>query len=137
MEYNETLNERLREILSSHGISIGALTELERRMGINGVTDFDKAKLAAEGTIEMIRLAEGIEGEKALPEEFAHFALEAIGNDNPIVTRLLNLIISKNLTREVIGEEYETYNSLYEGDEVKLAKEAAGKLLAKHLLQSE
>lgn len=31
----------------------------------------------------MIRLADGIKGEKALPEEFAHFALEALGNNNP------------------------------------------------------
>ena len=34
-----------------------------------------------------------------------------------------------------MGEDYDTYNTLYHGDEFKLAKEAAGKLLAKHLLQ--
>ena len=137
LEYNESLNERLRDILSSHGVSIGALTELERRMGINGVTDLDQARTAAEGMVEMIRLADGIKGEKALPEEFAHFALEALGNNNPLVTRLINLIASNNLASEIIGEDYETYSSLYNKDEVKLAKEAAGKLLAKHLLQAE
>lgn len=135
MEYNESLNERLREILLSKGVSIGVLTELERRLGINGVTDFDIARTSAEGTLELIRLAEGIRGEKALPEEFAHFALEALGKDNPLVTRLLNLIISKNLTKEIIGEDYDAYYESYNGDRVKLAKEAAGKLLAKHLLQ--
>lgn len=137
MEYNAKLNERLRGILSAHGVSMGALTELERRQGINGVTDFDQARSAAEGMVELIRLAEGIKGEKALPEEFAHFALEAMGNDNPLTTRLLNLISSNNLASEIIGEDYEIYNELYGGDEVKLAKEAAGKLLAKHLLQAE
>lgn len=137
MEYNAKLNERLRGILSAHGVSIGALTELERRQGINGVTDFDQAKNAAEGIVEMIRLADGMRGERALPEEFAHFALEAMGNDNPLVTRLLNFISSNNLAREIIGDDYEAYSELYEGDEVKLAKEAAGKLLAKHLLQAE
>ena len=137
MEYNESLNERLRDILSSHGISIGALTELERRMGINGVTDFDQAKSAAEGMVELIRLADGIQGEKALPEEFAHFALEAMGNSNPLVNRLINLIASNNLASEIIGEDYETYSELYGQDEARLAKEAAGKLLAKHLLQAE
>lgn len=136
-EYNESLNEKLKTILSSHGISIGALTELERRMGINGVTDFDQARTAAEGMIELIRLAEGIKGEKALPEEFAHFALEALGNDNPLATRLINLIADKNLAREIIGEAYDKYDELYNHDEAKLAKEAAGKLLAKHLLQAE
>lgn len=137
MEYNESLNERLRDILSSHGVSIGALTELERRMGINGVTDFDQAKGAAEGMVELIRLADGIQGEKALPEEFAHFALEAMGNSNPLVNRLINLIASNNLASEIIGEDYETYSELYGQDEARLAKEAAGKLLAKHLLQAE
>lgn len=137
LEYNESLNEKLRDILSSHGVSIGTLTELERRMGVNGVTDLDQAKTAAEGMVELIRLADGVKGEKALPEEFAHFALEALGSDNPLVTRLINLIASNSLSREIIGEDYETYSSLYENDEAKLAKEAAGKLLAKHLLQAE
>lgn len=137
MEYNESLNERLRDILSSHGVTVGSLTELERRMGINGVTDFDQAKTAAEGMVELIRIAEGSRGEKALPEEFAHFALEAMGSDNPLVNRLVNLIVSKNLASEIIGEDYEEYSSLYNNDEIKLAKEAAGKLLAKHLLQEE
>lgn len=137
MEYNAKLNERLRGILASHGVSVGALNELERRQGINGVTDFDQARNAAEGMVELIRLADGIRGEKALPEEFAHFALEAMGNDNPLVTRLLNLISSNGLASEIIGEDYKTYSELYEGDKVKLAKEAAGKLLAKHLLQAE
>lgn len=137
MEYNERLNDRLRDILSAHGVSIGTLTELERRMGINGVTDFDQAKTAAEGIVELIRLADGIRGEKALPEEFAHFAFEALGSDNPLATRLINLIASNNLASEIIGDDYETYDELYNHDEAKLAKEAAGKLLAKHLLQAE
>ena len=136
MEYNENLNNRLRGILESHGIGIGALTDLEKRMGIHGVTDFDVARNAANGLVEMIRLANGIQGERALPEEFAHFAIEAMG-DNPLITRLVNNISSNGLAREIIGEDYDTYDTLYHGDEAKLAKEAAGKLLAKHLLQGE
>lgn len=136
MAYNAALNDRLRDILSANGVTIGALTDLEKRMGINGVTDFDVAKTAAGGLIEMIRLAEGIEGEKALPEEFAHFAIEAMG-ESPLINRLINNLNSNNLVGEILGDEYETYNTLYKGDTAKLAKEAAGKLLAKHLLKSE
>lgn len=136
MEYNENLNNRLRSILEAHGVSVGALTDLEKRMGIHGVTDFDVARNAAEGLVEMIRLANGIQGEKALPEEFAHFAIEAMG-DNPLINRLINNISSNGLAREIIGDDYDTYDTLYHGDEAKLAKEAAGKLLAKHLLQGE
>ena len=136
MEYNENLNNRLRSILESHGIGVGALTDLEKRMGIHGVADFDVARSSANGLVEMIRIANGIQGEKALPEEFAHFAIEAMG-DNPLITRLINNIVSNGLSREIIGEDYDTYDTLYHGDESKLAKEAAGKLLAKHLLLNE
>ena len=136
MIYNKNLNEKLRNILASYGISIGALTELEKRMGINGVTDFDKAKLSAEGLIELIRLAEGEQGEKALPEEFAHFIIEAIG-DNSLLNRLLNLLNTPGVTEEILGSEYDVYKTLYENDSLKLVKEAAGKLLAQHLLKAE
>lgn len=136
MAYNANLNSRLRDILAANGIAIGALTDLEKRMGINGVTDFDVARTAANGMIEMIRLANGIEGEKALPEEFAHFAIEAMG-ESPLINRLINNLSSSGLIGEILGDEYDTYNTLYKGDTVKLAKEAAGKLLAKHLLKSE
>ena len=136
MEYNTALNNRLREILAANGITVGALTDLEKRMGINGVTDFDVARNAATGLIEMIRLANGIEGEKALPEEFAHFAIEAMG-ESPLINRLINNLNSSGLIGEILGDEYDTYNTLYKGDTARLAKEAAGKLLAKHLLKSE
>ena len=136
MAYNANLNSRLRDILAANGIAVGALTDLEKRMRINGVTDFDVARTAANGMIEMIRLANGIEGEKALPEEFAHFAIEAMG-ESPLINRLINNLSSSGLISEILGDEYETYDTLYKGDTVKLAKEAAGKLLAKHLLRSE
>lgn len=136
LEYNHLLNKRLKELLTQAGISIGALTELERRMGIKGVVDFDQAKMAANGLTELIRLAEGERGESALPEEFAHFAIEVL-KSNPLVNRLLNLLDSKNLVEEILGDSYEDYYNLYKGDRAKLAEEAAGKLLAKHFLNSE
>lgn len=136
MEYNENLNRMLKEILTAQGISIGALNDLEQRRGIAGVTDFSQAKDAANGIIELIRLADGIKGEKALPEEFAHFALEAM-QDNPLVKRLVDYIVTNNLASEIIGDDYQVYEQEYQGDANKIAKEAAGKLLAKHLLRQE
>lgn len=136
MVYNTSLNSRLRDILSANGVSIGALTNLEKRMGVNGVTDFNTARTAADGLVEMIRLADGVRGEKALPEEFAHFAIEAMG-DSPLINRLINNLDSSGIVSNILGDEYDTYNDLYNGDSAKLAKEAAGKLLAKHLLEAE
>ena len=97
MQYNHNLNTLLREILKSKGISVGALTELERRRGINGVTDFSQAKDAAKGIVELIRIAEGERGEAVLPEEFAHFVIEAMG-DNPLINRLIKTIVQKRIS---------------------------------------
>lgn len=133
---NRNLNDKLREILSSMGISVGALTELEERLGINGVSEFDTAKVTAEGTIELIRLAKGTRGEQALPEEFSHIILEAL-KDHPLVQRLLKFIEDNNLVTEILKEEFEDYARKYNNDTTKLTKEAAGKLLAKHLLKNE
>lgn len=135
-EANYNLNERLREILTRNGISVGALTELEERLGVNGVTDFEQAKVAAEGLIELIRIAKGERGEQALPEEFAHFVIRAM-RENSLVSRLLNLLDKGNLVERVLGENYSKYVELYNGDKALLAEEAAGKLLAKHLLKAE
>lgn len=136
MEVNELLNNRLMQILEEHGVKVGTLTELEERLGVNGVTDFNVAKRAADGLVEMIRLAAGVKGKQALPEEFAHWVLEALG-EHPLVARLLNMIDSHNMASEIIGEEYERYYDEYDGDIDRLNREAAGKLLAKHLLQGE
>lgn len=129
MEYNKLLNDKLKTILQSKGIEISTITDLEDRLNINGVTDFNTAKATAEGLIKLIRLANNSEGEEALPEEFTHFALEALG-DNPLVSRLITNIINNNLAEQIIGDEYDTYSELYNGNELKLAKEAAGKLVA-------
>lgn len=136
VEYNENLNNKLRELLNKFGIKIGALNALEERLGVNGVMDTDMAQTATDGLIELIRLAKGIKGEQALPEEFAHFVVEAMF-DNPLVQRLYNNIYNQNLTEDILGEEFAKYNELYEGNEVKLVKEAMGKLLAKALLNEQ
>lgn len=136
MAVNHRLNERLREILIGFGIKVGALTSLEERRGISGVADFSQAKDASTGLIELIRIANGVKGEKALPEEFAHFIIEAMG-DHPLINRLINHLVSNNLVASIIGDKYDEYYTQYNGNEAKLAKEAAGKLLAKHLLNNE
>lgn len=130
--YNNELNNQLRDILRSIGIDVGVLTEAEERMLLNGIADFDTAERAANGFITLIRLAKGQRGEQALPEEFSHVALRVLAN-NPLVQRLYNIVKNNGLAREILGEDYEIYNEKYHENTDKLAEEAAGKLLAKHL----
>lgn len=134
MEYNSTLNEKLRDILSRVGVSVSSLNELEDARGISGVTEFARAEDAAEGIITLIRLAKGEKGERALPEEFAHFVIEGL-KDQSLVNRLVSNIEDNGFAREIIGEEYPLYFKEYNGDQHKLAKEAAGKLLSRYMLK--
>lgn len=135
-EYNRKLNNKLTTILENSGVSIGALTTLEKRLGVNGVTDFDIAKTATEGIIELIRLAEGELGQKALPEEFAHFAIQAMGN-LPLVERLSQQILESGKIKEILGDRYEDYVKEYKGNNKLLAEEAIGKLLAEQLFKQQ
>ncbi len=134
-----TLNERLEDILHSHGVGVGVLYSAEARMHLGGVADFDTADVTAAGLVELIRIAEGYEGEQALPEEFAHVALEMLGHDHPLVKRLLNAI---NSSDEALQEAYDGMYSEYvekygDDNKAKLVLEAAGKLVAKHLFREE
>ena len=132
----EELNRELRSILSDFGIEPTLLDEVEAKMGINGVTDFEALKDLTNGLSRLIRIAKGEKGEEALPEEFAHFAIRALGFDHPLVARLLKTLQTEKAQREVLGDEYERYKQLYNNDEL-LAEECAGKLVAKHLIQGK
>lgn len=132
------LNNRLRDLLRKYGVSIGALEEAEARLGAGGVTDFSTATVLAEGMKELIRLSNGIEGEYALPEEFAHVAVEMLGHDHPLVQRLLNILRTNDKAlNEAFGDQLDRYSELYGNDREKLAVEAAGKLIAKQLFQHQ
>lgn len=143
------LNRRLREILASKGVAVGVITEIEERMGLQGIADFDTATVTAQGLVELIRVAEGVGGLEALPEEFAHLALEMLGHDHPLVKRLLAAIdSSEEAMREAFGDMYDRYKEEYgkefdgsaegiQGLKDKLVLEAAGKLVAKKLLYQQ
>lgn len=133
-----TLNGRLREMLRELGVSVGVLDEFETRLALNGVTDFDSAKVTAEGLKELIRIAEGMQGEYALPEEFAHLAIAILGQENPLVRRLLDSLDSNEAAlREAFGDQYDDYMDAYGGDRERMVLEAAGKLVAKQMLYEQ
>ena len=131
-----SLYNKMKTLLNSWGVSIGALNELEERL-YNGTTDFTVNTRTAEGLVELIRLAKGIRGDKALPEEFAHFVVRAMEN-NALMKRTLKLIKDKNLARGILGDNlYNKYALKYNNDADLIAEEAAGKLFAIHFLRNE
>lgn len=136
------LNERLMQILGDLGINI---TMLEGEEMVNGYVDFSKASSIADGFAGLINLANGMEGELALPEEVAHLLI-GMFRDTPLVQRSLNqLMRNPSLAEEVLGDEYQEYVRVYGenpnydtmGNEIPLeeavAEEALGKILQEKL----
>lgn len=104
---SQQLNNRLADILSPLGITIGMLTQEETDAGRVGVTDFSKARRIATDTISMIRVANNMEGAGALSEEFSHLIIGAL-RDRPLVARAINILSSdETALREILGDEYE------------------------------
>lgn len=129
LEASNTLNQQLIQLLSN--IGVGVDTNYQSSVA-HGVFDPTNAYTTAEGLKVLIRIANNELGQEALPEEVAHFVVEALGNE-PLVRRLLTLLTKDGVVEEILGDSFNTYNSLYKGDQTKLVKEAAGKLLAQHL----
>jgi len=75
----------LRALGKQYGISDGFLSEIEERMGINGVMDTLTAKKTVDGLLETIRVSRDERGQKAIPEEFAHAFIELLGDNHPVV----------------------------------------------------
>lgn len=134
------LNRRLREILRQKGIAVGTLSSAEELLSLNGITDFDTPKVLANGLIELVRLSNGINSQYALPEEFAHIAIEMAGHDQPLIRRLIEALKGNDaaLASAFDGGLDAYINDMGENaTREALAVEAAGKLVAKHLFQQQ
>ncbi len=109
-------NNRLEKILTNDlNVSIEFLNDFKSKYGVdaNGVADIAK-KLIEVNNMEY------------LPEEAAHMIFEMI-KDSKLQEGLLNLARQSEEYKQVWKDYGETYNN----DELRIAKETAGKLLAK------
>lgn len=134
------LNERLASILVNQGITIGNLTEAEVKAGRVGVTDLNVANRIANNMVQLIRVANNMEGYGAISEEFSHLLIESM-RKSPLVQRAISKLGDEKVAKAIIGED--EYNNLREfyGDRPDiqeiLAEEALGQLLEKNLLDTE
>lgn len=126
---NLSLNNKIRGILANSGVTISALNTLQDSLRSSGVVDYENATVTTEGLINLIRLAEGIRGERALPEEFAHFAFDMMQGD-PLYDRLMLLLDNDELIAKILGDSYEKYSAFYSNDRDRLKREAAGHLIS-------
>lgn len=128
-----TLNRRIAEILSPAGITVGTLSEWESGLGRVGVTDFNRAKEAANGLASIISVANNLEGSKALSEEFAHFII-GVYRDNPVIARSLAALQDPDMLKYVLGDMYQEVDEYYDGNLAMMAEEALGQIFRDTLL---
>ena len=128
------LYTKVSNILERWGIKVDALNDAEERL-TDGLVDFSSIEKATDGFYHIIRIAKGIKGEEALPEELGHVIVRAM-EDTPLMQRTLNLLKNnEELIQEILGDNYEKYSEEYANDLDLLAEETAGKLVAIHFLQ--
>lgn len=142
-QYGATrLNQALEEMFEDVGVTVDLLEANEQ---VNGRVDFSKASSIADGFKGLISIANGMEGELALSEEFSHLLI-GMFRDEPLIQRSLSTLINNDaLVREVLGDEYDNNKDFYTenpnydafGNEMSieetLAEEALGKVLQEKL----
>lgn len=132
-----TLNRQLENMFKDAGVTIGHLTAAEMKAGRIGITDFSAAKDIANGFATMIRVANNMEGEVALTEEFAHMII-GINREAPLVERGINILANnEEALRNILGDTYDDTVEYYNGDMDLVAEEVMGHLLRDNLKEDK
>lgn len=118
--------QSLIDVLTPFGITVESINDLQERTGYDAVG-------VANMINKTILISRGRMDKTTLPEEASHFFIELIGDNNPLVQRMLMLAEESDLYNEV----FEEYNEMYGGNKDRIVKEVAGKLLADALLREE
>ena len=120
---NQTLQNRLINVLAQHGVAVDFLQEGNSRYSTaNAVQN-------ADGLYHLIQVVNGEHVTEELAEEAGHFAVAALG-DSPLVQRLMSLL-TPEVQREALGEDY---NTKYLGRDSR--REVAGDLVGRALAGS-
>jgi hypothetical protein len=125
---DEHIDTKMKSWLGSMGISFENVEEITDRQG-NPIDAIAKADML----MKAVQVVEGKADITTLPEETAHFLVELLGDDNPLLKGMMNAVEGTDVHKDVISE----YSDIYNGDETKLLKEAVGKMIAKTVVRKE
>ena len=128
LKFKSALNKKLLGVLNSLGFDV-SFSEDEK---LNGVFNPLNAVANGDNLKSIIQVAKGERGEEAFPEEFSHVIIEGLKNTT-LGQRVIGLFNSADAVKEVLGEEFEAYNSEYGGNLEYLKREAAAKVLAEYI----
>lgn len=126
--FNSSLNKKLRNIMRNLGFDVSVSSGMRYAGMFNPLSAMD----TADKFKKVIYIKEGKLGEEAFPEEFAHWAIAGLANDE-VIKRALHSLENMEVVKTVLGDKYNSYSVLYKGDEEQLRLEALGHMLAAHI----
>ena len=125
-----SVNEAIIRLLNNWGFAVDVNSNYSREHGL--FNPFKGTKKTEDGLTIAIQIANNKLGEKSLPEEMAHFIVEA-SQQTDLGLRLMNLLKKEGIVEAILGEEFTDYKNYYKNSEELLRKEAAGQLLYSYL----
>ena len=128
----KTINDRLTSYMESLGFGVSEVKDLDSAGKFSPLNAVENGN----NLINIIQISQGVVGQEALPEEFSHFIVEGFSN-NPLLKRLNRLLDNEEIIKAALGEEYDRYNELYNGNKELLKKEVAAKLIAQNIVDRE
>jgi hypothetical protein len=132
-EVANELNQKVMNFLDKIGVSVSKVDQIRTPEGkpIN-------ARAKADMLNRIIEVVEGRSDMSTLPEEAAHFFVEMLDENSPLINQMMEKITGYEIYRQTV----ETYKNRPEyrlpGGGInfpKLKKEAIGKLIAQHVIR--
>lgn len=125
---DKKLEDKLVTFLNKYGISVEFVNSLKER-GFNAVAISDIVN-------KLVLISKNEAGADTLPEEAAHFAVELLGMNNPLVKRMMDIIEGTEVYQKVLDEYSTDPDYLVDGklNTEKLKKEAIGKAIGDSIL---
>lgn len=116
------LEETLQRWFNVAGVQYNPVEDLE----VNGKKVIARADIL-KGILEVV---EGRRDASTLAEEAAHFLVEMLPENHPVLLTMMNSVSGTKMYQKVVDE----YGAIYNYDSIRLRKEAVGKLIAQEVL---
>ena len=124
----QNLNNTLVSLLEGTGITLGQLNAIETAAGRVGETNFAHLQNTAKELLDVVRVANNMEGHYAISEEVSHLLI-GLFRDHPLIQRGIGTLSKEANARKILGDEYEAVADYQNGNETLIAEEALGKML--------
>lgn len=133
------LNDKLLDIFQPLGLNVNDLSEAED--GYSGIVDFENARKIAGEFVNLIKVANNMQGQMDMSEEFSHLIVRML-RDEPLMQRTINALAgNESKMQEVLGDSYQQYVEQFtdENGNVNMqgvAEEVVGRILQGKLLDN-